>query len=161
MEGESVQKPIRIYVDTSVFGGVFDVEFERASLELFDQAQGGKCRIVVSSLVIDELAGAPEPVRVLLYELQTLVEVVGVTEEAIGLQRAYLDAGIVGPRRFADALHVAVATVSECRAIVSWNFKHIVNFRKVPLYNWVNAARGFGAIAIHSPREVVFDEEDI
>ena len=93
-------------------------------------------------------------------EWERLVEVVGVTEQAIALQRAYLDAGIVGPMRFADALHVAVATVSECRAIVSWNFKRIVNFRKVPLYNWVNAARGYATIAIHSPQEVVFDEEE-
>jgi len=37
-----------------------------------------------------------------------------------------------------DALHVAVATVSNCRLIVSWNFKHIVNFQKIPLYNGVN-----------------------
>ncbi len=154
------KRPLRIYVDTSVFGGVFDDEFERASLELFDQARRGKCRVVVSSLVIDELMGAPDPVRAMFHELRRLVEVVGVTEQAIALQRAYLDAGIVGPMRFADALHVAVATVSECWAIVSWNFKHIVNFRKVSLYNWVNTARGYGVIAIHSPQEVIFDEEE-
>lgn len=151
---------MRIYVDTSVFGGVFDAEFERASLELFDQARRKKCRLVVSSLVVDELMGAPEPVTSMFHELRRLIEVVGVTEQAIVLQRAYLEAGIVGPKRFADALHVAMARVSECRAIVSWNFKHIVNFRKVPLYNWVNAARGYGVIAIHSPLEVVFDEEE-
>lgn len=155
-----LRRPMRIYADTSVFGGVFDVEFERASLELFDQARREKCRIVVSGLVIDELMAAPEPVKAMFHELRRLVEVVGVTERATELQRAYLDAGVVGPMRFADALHVAVATVSECQAIVSWNFKHIVNFRKVPLYNWVNAARGYGAIAIHSPLEVVFDEEE-
>jgi hypothetical protein len=42
-----------------VFGGVFDAEFERASLELFDQTRREKCRVVVSSLVVDELMGAP------------------------------------------------------------------------------------------------------
>jgi len=151
---------MRIYVDTSVFGGAFDVEFERASLELFDQARRDKCRLVVSSLVVDELMGAPEPVTTMFHELRRQIEVVGVTEQAIILQRAYLAAGIVGPKRFADALHVAMATVSECRVIASWNFKHIVNFRKVPLYNWVNAARGYGAIAIHSPLEIIFDEDE-
>ena len=154
------KRPMRVYADTSVFGGAFDAEFERASLELFDQARRGVCRVVVSSLVADELMRAPQSVKDLFEELRRLVEIVGVTEDALELQRAYLDAGVVGPKRFADALHVAVATVSECRAIVSWNFKHIVNFRKVPLYNWVNAARGYGAIAIHSPLEVVFDDEE-
>ena len=33
--------PMRIYVDTSVFGGALDAEFERASLELFDHALCG------------------------------------------------------------------------------------------------------------------------
>ena len=73
------KRPLRIYVDTSVFGGVFDDEFERASLELFDQARRGKCRVVVSSLVIDELAGAPEPVRAMFQEVRHLVELVGVS----------------------------------------------------------------------------------
>ncbi len=155
-----MKKAIQLYVDTSVFGGALDAEFERASLELFDQALRGRCRMVVSSLVVDEVMREPEPVKALFAELRRLVMIAGVTEDALELQQAYLDAGIVGPKRFADALHVAVATVSGCRAIVSWNFKHIVNFRKVPLYNWVNAARGYGAIAIHSPMEVVFDEED-
>ncbi len=154
------KRAVRIYADTSVFGGVFDAEFERASLELFDLARRGRCKIVVSSLVIDELVEAPNSVRFMFHELRSLLEVVGVTEQALELQQAYLEAGIVGPKRFADALHVAVATTSGCRAIASWNFKHIVNFRKVPLYNWVNNARGYGSIAIHSPREVVFDEEE-
>ena len=56
--------------------------------------------------------------------------------------------------------YVAVATVSGCRAIVSWNFRHIVNFRRVPLYNAVNKAQGYGPIAIHTPPEVVFDDEE-
>lgn len=153
--------PTRIYVDTSVFGGALDTEFDRASLELFDYALRGKCKLVISSLVVDELLGAPAAVKELFEDIRRLVEIAAVTEEAIELQRAYLDAGIVGPKRFADALHVAVATVSQCRAIVSWNFKHIVHFKKVPLHNWINASRGYGAIAIHSPMEVVFDEEDV
>ena len=70
------------------------------------------------------------------------------------LQEAYLAAGIVGPKSAADALHVAAATVSECRVIVSWNFKHVVNFEKIPLYNGVNLTNGYGPIAIHTPEEV-------
>ena len=34
-----------------------------------------------------------------------------------------------------------------------------LNFRRIPLYNGVNLMQGYGSIAIHTPPEVVFDEE--
>jgi hypothetical protein len=71
-----------------------------------------------------------------------------------------LRAGIVGPGQLADALHVAVATASACPMIVSWNFKHIVRFDKIPRYNAVNVQEGFGQILIHSPSEVAGGRED-
>ena len=85
---------------------------------------------------------------------------VEIGEDADALQQAYLGAHIVGPKWETDVLHVAMATVSGCMAIVSWNFKHIVNFRRIPLYNEVNRANGYGPLAIHTPPEVVVDEED-
>jgi len=54
---------------------------------------------------------------------------------------------------------VAVATVAECDVIVSWNFKHIVNFRKIPLFNAVNVLNGYRQISIYSPLEVINYEE--
>jgi hypothetical protein len=43
--------------------------------------------------------------------------------------------------------------------IVSWNFRHIVHFQKMPLYNAVNALHRYPAIEIHSPAEVIEDED--
>ena len=58
-----------------------------------------------------------------------------------------------------DALHVAMASVNECQAIVSWNFRDIVNFRKIPMYNTINTLNGYGSIAIYSPLEVIEDDD--
>jgi len=88
-------------------------------------------------------------------------EVTAVDEEAVQLQAAYLEAGIVAPRWAADALHVALATVSGATVVVSWNFAHIVHFDKIPLYNGVNAAAGYRAVAIYSPREVIAYEDEV
>ena len=74
------------------------------------------------------------------------------------LARAYLDAGVVGPRSREDALHVAAATIARADAIVSWNFKHIVRLDKMKAYNQFNVALGYAAITIISPKEVSFDE---
>ena len=80
-------------------------------------------------------------------------------DEAIRIARAYVKAGIVTPNSRSDAIHVAMATVSNCAAIVSWNFRHIVHFQKIPLYNAVNALHGYPDIVICSPQEVI-DYED-
>lgn len=154
-----MQKPMRVYADTSVFGGAQDREFRELSEPFFARVREGAVRLVVSPVVLGELQGAPEAVRHHFAELSPFVERVEMDEEAFALRDAYLRAQIVAPKWQADALHVAAATVSGCRAIVSWNFKHIVNFRRIPLYNGVNQTQGYGPIAIHTPPEVVFDEE--
>ena len=52
------------------------------------------------------------------------------------------------------------ATVAEVDVLVSWNFRHIVNFRRIPMYNGVNLVHGYGTIAIFSPLEVIADEDE-
>ena len=54
---------------------------------------------------------------------------------------------------------MALATVSQSSLIVSWNFKHIVNFQKIPMYNAVNTLNGYREIAIYSPLEVIEYED--
>ncbi len=161
MAGPPVRsEPSRVYVDSSVFGGAFDEEFAEPTGAFFDQVRRGLFRIVISPLVQQELQQAPEAVRLLFDEMLLVAEVATVSEGAVRLQQAYLAARIVGQRAMTDALHVALATVAECDAIVSWNFHHIVNFGRIPKYNAVNVLQGFGSIAIHSPQEVLIDEDE-
>ena len=150
---------IRVYADTSVYGGVFDDEFAEASRAFFDAVRAQRFRLVVSAVVWDELERAPQPIRDLFGEFRSLAEIAEPGLQALALQQAYLDAGVVGPLWEADALHVALATVSGCRLIVSWNFKHIVNYRKIPMYNGVNQACGYAPLFIHTPQEVIDDNE--
>jgi hypothetical protein len=48
-----------------------------------------------------------------------------------------------------------VATLARVDVLVSWNFKHIVNLRRIHLYNAVNLKAGHGMIDIRTPREVL------
>jgi predicted nucleic acid-binding protein len=154
-----ISRPIRVYADTSVYGGVFDDAFRDVSRRFFDEVKAGRFRLVVSPVVADEVARAPETVRALFQQVAPLAEHVAAVADAVRLQQAYVTAGIVGPASLSDALHVALATVHGCRLIVSWNFKHIVHFDKIPLYNGISQANGYGSIGIHSPAEVVELEE--
>jgi len=112
--------------------------------------------------VADELSKAPQPVRGLFDTLLPNMELVRLDSDARALQSACLSSGIVGPKSSDDALHVALATTGEADLIVSWNFRHIVHFEKVPRYNAVNRLNGWRELAIHTPREVIaYEDEDI
>jgi hypothetical protein len=94
-------------------------------------------------------------VRKVFDDVLSEAEIAEVTQEALDLRDLYLKHGIVSLRYADDALHVALATISACALIVSWNFKHIVHFDKIPLYNAVNVMQGYKELAIFSPSEVI------
>jgi len=152
-------KKIHVYADTSVFGGVFDEEFEEASKAFFDAVREKRFSLLTSELVREEIGEGPEEVRRLFDEVLPIATVLDVTAEAIELQDAYLAEGIVAEKYLPDALHVALATTANASMIVSWNFRHIVNFQKIPLYNAVNTLKGYSSIAIYSPLEVTEYED--
>jgi hypothetical protein len=66
-----------------------------------------------------------------------------------------LAAGVLGAASEADAEHIAAATVAEVDIVVSWNFRHIVHFEKIRGFNGVNTLKGYRALEIYSPAEVV------
>lgn len=145
----------RVYVDTSVFGGVEDEEFSVPSRRFFDQVRQGRYLVLVSDVTLDELAEAPDGVRRVLQELPPdCVEDVSLNDEIQVLAEAYITAGVVGPKWMDDALHVATATVVGARLILSWNFRHIVNYDRIRAFNSVNLAQGYDQIDIRSPLEV-------
>lgn len=88
------------------------------------------------------------------------MQIVEISDEANALAQAYVIAGALGKASMADATHVAVATVVGADLIVSWNFKHIVNFDRIKKFNGVNSLQGYFAIDIRSPLEVAYDEQE-
>jgi len=151
----------KLYLDTSVFGGVFDAKegFDLASRRVIDAVLDNTAVLHYSDALEEELADAPEQVRILFEAIPDHAKVkIELSQEVVELSQAYLKAGIVGPQWLDDTLHVAAATVSRADAIVSWNFKHIVRLDKIKAYNSVNLDNGYGIITIISPKEVDFDE---
>lgn len=153
-------KTLRLYLDTSVIGGYFDAEFSTVTRRLFEELAAGRSIGVISDMVVRELLGAPPRVRDLIADDGRVPwEFVRESAEAVVLARAYLNAGVVGPRFVADCLHVAVATVVRVDLLVSWNFRHMVRYDRIRQFNGVNLALGYGMIDIRSPPEVVHYED--
>jgi predicted nucleic acid-binding protein len=156
-----MKRPMRVYLDTSVFGGCHDAEFRGESLRVVRGIQEGKLTGIVSAVVFAELEAAPERVRRIPLELPARhLERVDLTDDVYDLRDAYLKSRVLGPGRADDALHVAAATVARADAIVSWNFRHIVRLDKIKGFNKVNLELGFGHLTIVSPKEVVFDDNE-
>lgn len=150
----------RIYLDTSVFGGYYDAEFEEDTQILFEKIGLRQFKIVYSDTTEDELLGAPEKVRQLLpgidEQLKTRVEL---DEEAVDLADAYLYENVVGRTSRTDCFHIAMATINAVDILVSWNFKHIVNVKRIRGYNAVNMKLGYPTLDIRSPKEIIYNED--
>ena len=148
-------KKINVYADTSVYGGVFDSPFSEASKTFFDDVRNSRYKLYISEVVRKELDSAPQHIRDLFENMLPFSKLATISSSAINLQQAYIKEGILSPKWNDDALHVALATVSQCDIIVSWNFKHIVHFDKIPKFNAINTLLGYKPIAIFSPLEVI------
>jgi predicted nucleic acid-binding protein len=151
----------RFYFDTSVFGGVFDGEFEEASLHLFEKVKTGAITCVFSDLTEGELFDAPTRVREFFMELpRKNMEKVLISDEAINLAKQYISENIVGKTSFDDCVHIALATIHKADILVSWNFKHIVNIYRIRGYNSVNLHLGYQTLEIRSPKDIITDENE-
>ena len=94
-------KKDRIYIDTSIVGGYFDVEFETNLL--FELLEKKEIIFVISDLMDIELEGAPEKVKNLLFNFSNdSFERVSLTKEAQELGQMYVNEKVVGQTSIED-----------------------------------------------------------
>jgi hypothetical protein len=153
-------KPKRVYIDTSVVGGCVDAEFRGASVALFERFRTGRLIGVVSDLTRSELDPAPMMIRAVLQRIPARYrEDVRMNAEALRLAELYIAAGVIPQAMSTDARHIATATVHAVDVLASWNFKHIVNARRIHGYNVVNQREGYPAPGIRTPAEIIRNVE--
>ena len=150
----------KIYIDTSVLGGYFDIEFDVATRRLFDEVQKGEYKVVISNITEGELLNAPKRVRTLLNDLSIDYEIIKLTDDVVNLALEYIRENVVGQTSYNDCLHIAIATISRLDVLVSWNFKHIVNIKRIRGYNGINIKNGYPLIEIRSPKDLIDYEND-
>ncbi len=146
----------KFYFDTSVFGGVYDDEFEEGSIQLFEKVKLGQLVCLYSDLTEGELSIAPEKVRLFFEGLpKEHLEKLIVSDDAVDLANKYITEKVVGKTSFDDCVHIALATIHRADILVSWNFKHIVNVYRIRGYNSVNLKSGYQTLEIRSPKDII------
>ncbi|MDD2632055.1 MAG: PIN domain-containing protein [Clostridia bacterium] len=145
----------RLYIDTSVFGGYFDIEFDTVTRPFFTRVFKSSIRILISDILEFEIYNAPAFVQDFYESIPAeLIERVELTEEANALAEKYIAEKVVGRISLADCQHIALATINKADVLVSWNFKHIVNLERIKGYNAINYRQGYQMIEIRTPREI-------
>lgn len=146
----------RIYIDTSVVGGVYDIEFEVFTKMFFEKAFRGEIQLIVSDLLEEELINAPIEVKAFYKSIpKEQVEFVTLTKDCILLAELYISEKVVGETSRADCRHIALATINKADVLVSWNFKHIVNLKRIRGFNSINLREGLHPLEIRSPKELL------
>jgi len=150
---------ILYYLDTSVYGGYFDSEFEIVTQLLFDRLLTSEVVIVQSFLTNIEIRSAPVKVRDLYNSIPyDRIIYVDYSIEIDQLAMNYIEQGVNKLTHIADCLHVAAASVTKADALLSWDFKHILREDRILGFMSVNKQTGNQNFQIISPIEALNNE---
>jgi predicted nucleic acid-binding protein len=155
-----------IYLETTIFNFPFvdDAPQYRAdTLKLFVEIKAGKFRPYTSEFVTREMdktkeAGKLEKMKALIADHG--VAVIPASDDAVRLADAYIAAGVIPDKFSTDAVHIAAATVAGLDYIVSLNFRHIVKHKTIIETEIINAREGYKRVFIHTPAEVIENDEN-
>jgi hypothetical protein len=115
---------------------------------------------VVSDILEVEIYEAPDHIIEFYESLpKDLIERAKLTKEALELSEKYISEKVVGRISRADCQHIAIATLNNVEALISWNYKHIVNLEKIRGYNAINLKAGYRMLEIRTSKEVFNDEK--
>ena len=146
-------KKLRVYVDSSVIGGMFDENEHPAQTRAFWNAvERGEVVIIASDILDEEMEGAPQCVRDFFDSLpESQIEHIVSTDESDDLAEQYVAVDIVKEKNLNDCRHIALATIAKADALVSWNCKHIVKPNRINRYNAINKQLGYSEMRILTP----------
>ncbi len=160
-------KNLKLYLETSTWNFYYAddaPEKQTVTRVFFEALPTSHYDIYISEVVLAEIDNADESKAI---QLTNLIERVKPTilllEPIVGqLADAYLSNRILPPKAFADAQHIAIATVNELDYIVSWNLRHIANVHRQTRVNAINGLNGYTKLLqMITPLEVSYDNFEI
>ena len=143
---------MKIYLDTSVYGGCYDEGFE-ASNQLIEWIhQNSKVVVYYSDVLNKEINNAPVLVRKRLLKILRRIEnkrYVYLNDKSKRLASEYIMRFALPSDSIIDAKHIALASIHKIDYILSWNMKHMVN--REALFNVINKGLKLSPIRIKKP----------
>ena len=156
---------LKIHLDTSVISHLFADDTPdkmEDTNKLWEDFKAEKYDICISSVTAEEIQKCAEPKRTMMAERLGEIDftVLEETDEINNLAGEYVNNGVLTKKSMDDCLHIAYAVVTNCDIIISWNFKHLVNYRTINKVKIVNAVNNYKEISIISPTMLLEGGED-
>jgi predicted nucleic acid-binding protein len=153
-------KKIKIYLDTSVISHLQandTPEKMQETLELWEHIKAGKYEVFVSDIVLKELRNCIEPKQTELFRAMQGINanILQTNDEVIYLAKCYINNNVLTQKSYDDCLHIALAVISNCDLLVSWNFKHLVNYKTNKGIKIINAINDYKEIFVVSPTMLI------
>jgi predicted nucleic acid-binding protein len=141
----------KIYLDTSVISAYFDYQKPVRQLitQKWTQQNAKEFDLFVSTLVLEEIDKNTdlELKEKMLNLLDSLsISILEVNDEIFKLASIYRDHTL--PQEINDTVHIAIASYYSIDAIVSWNFRHIVNLKTMKMIHEINRKQQYQNIQI-------------
>ncbi|MBF0298916.1 MAG: hypothetical protein HQK51_09365 [Oligoflexia bacterium] len=92
--------------------------------------------------------------------MENLALEVTISAEVMELAARYVKEEIIPQKYEEDALHIVMASILDCNAVVSLNFSHMVKLKTIMGVNGINATLGYRPIEIVTPLSVTNKEHD-
>ena len=157
-------KRLKLYLETSVWNFYFAddaPEKKEITRVFFDKVKSNAYDIYISDVVLEEIGKARESKKQMLLQIikEFMPQRIIISEPVSDLAQKYLAELVLPENKIEDAMHAAAATVFEMDALISWNLKHLANFRKMAMINGINLKEGYlKRLELITPMEVS-DEE--
>ena len=138
-----IKKP-RIYLDTSVISHLYQPdarkEWQDATIRFWKELKNNTYIACISRFVLDEILNANQEKQNIMFSYLAEInyEELKDSEEVTKLAQIYIDNNIIPVKYIDDAKHIAIATISNCDVVASWNFKHMVKYTTITLVNGIN-----------------------
>ncbi len=142
---------LKLYLDTSVISAHFDLQKPVRQLitQKWIENDSSNYSLYISTLVLEEInrtsndqlksnmLGFIDSYNIIILDINKKI-----TELASQYRKAILK------NEIADTIHIATASYYKLDAIVSWNFKHIVNLNTISVIHKLNQKNNFNIVEI-------------
>ena len=158
-------KKLKIYLDTTIINCLDQKEKLNRMEEthkLWNKIKNGEFEAVISDIDIAEINNCNKEKQNTLYKYLSQINytLVESDEKSIDIATKMIDLNILKQKNILDCQHIANAIISGCDAIVSWNFRHIVNHKTMMGVKAITALKGYADLLIYAPPVLIEGEDD-
>lgn len=157
--------PQRVYIETTIPSAYYNTRSEPEAVaccnwtrEWWDEHRHNY-EVVCSDAVLDELSEGSHPNQAQKVAMALSIPLVRATPEVFDIVEHYITCHLMPADPNGDALHLALASVHHCDILLTWNCRHLANYKKTGHIRRVNEKLGLHVPVILTPFELLESED--